>query len=123
MDLFKKCINFGGKVNAFTKVLDKIHFMKNDNKDSVEKMPIHTLKVWVHKLTMVVFMFKDPRKKHVIGLVCSIDKISDELSLTMAKEGFWFKKLKDKTTQDNHDRWDEIFEVFQIEKEKFARDC
>jgi hypothetical protein len=41
----------------------------------------------------------------------------------MAKEGFWFKELKDKTTQDNYDHWDEIFEVFQIEKEKFARDC
>jgi hypothetical protein len=39
-----------------------------------------------------------PKKKHVVGSICSIDKINDGLSLTSVKKGFWFKQLKDKTT-------------------------
>ncbi len=53
------------------------------------------MKVGVHKLMMVVLMLKDLKKKKVVGLVCPIDKISDELSLTNAKKGFKFKGLKD----------------------------
>jgi hypothetical protein len=42
--------------------LMEFHF-KNNNEDFVKKMPIHTLKVWVHKLMMVVFILKKSRKK------------------------------------------------------------
>jgi hypothetical protein len=45
------------------KTLIEFDFNKNKNKDFVKKMPIHTFKVWVHDLTMVVVMFKDLRKK------------------------------------------------------------
>jgi hypothetical protein len=84
-------------------------------------MPIHALKVWVHELAMVVFMLKDPRKKEVVGLVYRINKIGNQFSLTNAKKGFKFKGLKDKTTQDVHDCWDEFFEVLKIEKDKLAK--
>ncbi len=67
-------------------------------------------------------MLKDLKKKKVVGLVCPIDKISDELSSTNAKKGFKFKGLKDKTAQDVCDRWDKFFEVLEIEKDKLARD-
>jgi hypothetical protein len=51
---------------------------------------------------MVIFMLDDLKKK-VVGFICLIDKISDELSLTNAKKGFQFKELKDKTAQNIHD--------------------
>jgi hypothetical protein len=37
--------------------------IKNNNEDFIKKMPIHALKVWVHKLVMVIFMLKNSRKK------------------------------------------------------------
>jgi hypothetical protein len=102
--------------------LIEFHFIKNEKEKSVKKMPIHTLEVWAHELTMVVFMFEDPCKKQVVGLICLIEKINNELSHTSANKCFKFKNMKVKTMQDIHDRWDEFFEVFQIEKEKLARD-
>jgi hypothetical protein len=105
-----------------TKYSIKFHFIKNDNKDLVKKMLIHTLKVWVHELAMVVLMLEDLIKKWVVAFVCLIDKISDELSLTSANKGFRLKELKDKIAQDVYDRWDEFFEVLQIENNKSARD-
>jgi hypothetical protein len=71
--------------------LIEFHFIKNDNKDSVKKMPIHRLKVWVHKLAIVILMLKDPKKKQVVGLVCPIDRINNELSLINVEKGFKFK--------------------------------
>lgn len=120
--LSKNVSTWGVRLMPSQESLIEFHFMKNDNEDSIKKMPIHALKVWVHKLTTVVFMFENPRRKHVVGLVCLIDKINDGFSLTRVKKGFWFKELKDKTTQDNRDLWDEFFEVFQIEKDELARD-
>jgi len=105
-----------------TKYSIEFHFIKNDNKDLVKKMLIHTLKVWVHELAMVVLMLEDLIKKWVVAFVCLIDKISDELSLTSANKGFRLKELKDKIAQDVCDRWDEFFEVLQIENKKSARD-
>jgi hypothetical protein len=67
-------------------------------------------------------MLEDLKKKQVISFVYSIDRFSDELSLTSAKKGFMFKELKEKARQDVHDPWDEFFEVFQIEKDELARD-
>jgi hypothetical protein len=63
-------------------------------------MPIHALNVWAHKLAMVIIMLEDPRKKHVVGLVYSIDKINNELSQTSVDKGFKFKDMKAKTAQD-----------------------
>jgi hypothetical protein len=70
---------------------------------------------------MVIFMLDDLKKK-VVGFICLIDKISDELSLTNAKKGFQFKELKDKTAQNICDHWDEFFKVLQIEKDESTRD-
>lgn len=80
------------------------------------------MKIWVHKSVTIVFMLEDLKKKQVISFVYSIDRFSDELSLTSAKKGFMFKELKEKARQDVHDPWDEFFEVFQIEKDELARD-
>ncbi len=80
------------------------------------------MKVWVHELAMVVFMVKVLKNKYVVGLVCSIDRISDELSLTSVKKGFKFKELKEKTMQDVCDCWDEFFKVLQIEMDELAKD-
>ncbi len=83
---------------------------------------IHALKVWVHELMMVILMFKDPTKKQVFGLVYPIDRINNEFSLTCVEKGFKFKELKDKIMQDIRDHRDELFEVFQIEKDESTRD-
>jgi len=58
----------------------------------------------------------------VVGLVYSIDKISDELSQIGASKGFKFKDMKVKTAQDVCDCWDEFFEILQIEKDKPTKD-
>jgi hypothetical protein len=42
------------------------------------KCPIHTFKIWAHKLAMIVFMLDDLHKKQIVGLICPIDRISDE---------------------------------------------
>lgn len=85
-------------------------------------MPIHALKVWVHELVMVIFMLEDSKKKQVVGSVCPIDKISDELFRTNVEKGFQFKELKNKIVQNIHDHFDEFFKVLQIEKDELARD-
>ncbi len=59
--------------------LIEFHFINNEKEDFMKEMPIHTLKFWAHELVMVVFMFEDPCKKQVVGVVCLIEKISDEL--------------------------------------------
>jgi hypothetical protein len=40
---------------------------------------------------MVVIMLKDPQKKQLVGLVYSINRISDELALMLVEEGFIVK--------------------------------
>lgn len=62
---------------------------------------------------MVVLMLKDSQKKQVVGLICSIDKISDELSQTNVDKSFKFKDMKAKTPSDVRDHWDEFFKVLQ----------
>ncbi len=49
-------------------------------------------------------MLEDLCKKHVVGLIYSIDKINNELSQTSADKGFKFKDMKAKTAQDVCDR-------------------
>ncbi len=58
----------------------------------------------------------------MVGLICTINRISDELSQTNANKDFKFKDMKAKIAQDVCDRWDEFFEVLQIEKDKLTRD-
>jgi hypothetical protein len=62
------------------------------------------------------------KNKQVVGFICSIDNINNELSLISAEKGFKFKELKNKIAQDVCDPWDKFFEVLQIEKDKLARD-
>jgi len=69
----------------------EFHFINNDNEDSVKKIPIHMLKVSIHKVAMVIFMLNDPKKKQIISLIYLTNKISDELFLTSIKKGFRFK--------------------------------
>jgi hypothetical protein len=54
-------------------------------------MPIQDLKVWTHDSDMVIVMFKDPCKKILLGLIYSINIISNELTLTSIEKGFFVK--------------------------------
>ncbi len=47
----------------------------------MKKMPIQDLKVWAHDVNMVVVMLKDPRKKKLSNVICSINRIKDELTV------------------------------------------
>jgi hypothetical protein len=60
--------------------LIEFHFINNEKEDSVKKMPVHMLEVRAHELTMVIFMLEDPCKKQLVGFICPIEKISNELS-------------------------------------------
>ncbi len=77
--------------------LIEFHFIKNEKKIFMKNMPIHTLEIWAHELTMVVFMLENTCKKQVVGLICLIEKISNELSQTSANKCFKFKDMKAKT--------------------------
>jgi len=64
LDPLKERIALGGEANACKRVLDGIPLHQEMiMRTPLKKMPIHTLKVWVHKLVMVVFMLKDSRNK------------------------------------------------------------
>lgn len=69
---------------------NKFHLIKNGNQDSMKKMPVHDMKVWVHDLDMIVLMLEDPRKKQLASLVYSINRIDDELAPTLVKRGFFY---------------------------------
>ncbi len=92
--------------------LIKFHFINNNNEDFVKKMPIHTLKVWAHKFAMVVLMLKDPRKKQVINLIYSVDKISNEVTFTNVEKRFKFKDMKAKIVQDIFLSLGQVFKSF-----------
>ncbi len=62
---------------------------------------------------MVVLMLEDLHKNQVAGLICSIERISDELTQTNVDKSFKFKDMKVKTMQDVCDHWDEFFKVLQ----------
>jgi hypothetical protein len=59
-------------------------------------MPIHALKVWVHKFGKVVLTLEDPCKKKEVGFICPIYKINDELTLTTLTKGFMVKDMREK---------------------------
>jgi hypothetical protein len=63
----------------------EFHFIKNGNSNLVKKMPIQDLKAWAHDLDMVVVMLEDSQKEQLMGLVCSINRISNEFALTLKK--------------------------------------
>jgi hypothetical protein len=60
--LSKSILAWGARPMLAQESLMEFHF-KNNNEDFVKKMPIHALKVWVHKLVMVVFTLENSRKK------------------------------------------------------------
>jgi hypothetical protein len=74
----------------------------------MKKMPIQDLKAWAHDLNMVIVMLEDPQKKHLVGLIYSINKITDELAPTLVKKGFFVKIMKDKTSHDIIVKWNEF---------------
>jgi hypothetical protein len=78
----------------------EFHFIKNGNQDSMKNMPMQDLKAWVHDLDMVVVMLKDPQKKKLVGFICSINKITNELAPMLIEKGFLMKNTKDKTSHN-----------------------
>jgi hypothetical protein len=74
----------------------------------MKKMPIQDLKAWAHDLNMVTIMLEDPRKKQLAGLVCSINKINDELAPMLIEKGFLVKNMKDKTSHNAIIKWNEF---------------
>jgi hypothetical protein len=78
-------------------------------------MSIQDLKAWAHDLDMVIVMLKDPWKKQLAGLVCSINRINHELAPTSIEKGFLVKNMKDKTLHNVVIRWNEFFERLKIE--------
>lgn len=85
-------------------------------------MPIRALKVWAHKFGKVVLTLEDPCKKKEVGLICPIDKINDELTLTSLTKVFTVKDMREKIEQDNLECWNEFFELMQIDKDKLTQD-
>jgi hypothetical protein len=61
--LLNNVLAWGVKFMLGHNTLIKFDFIKNKNKDFVKKMPIHALKVWAHKLAMVIVMLEDPHKQ------------------------------------------------------------
>ncbi len=100
----------------------EFHLIKNRNKDSVKKMPIHNWKVWAHDLNMVVIMLEDPRKKQLVGLVYSINQISNEFTPTSIEKGFVVKNMKDKTSHNIIVCWNDFVKVLKIENHKSQKD-
>jgi hypothetical protein len=49
---------------------------------------------------MVVIMLEDPWKKQLVGLICSINKMSDEFALMSIEKGFFMKNMKEKILHD-----------------------
>jgi hypothetical protein len=89
---FSKSISaWGPRLILAQEFLKEFYFIKNDNENSIIKMPIQRLKVWVHELATVILMFKDPKKKQVVGLVFPIDRINNEISLINIEKSFRFK--------------------------------
>jgi len=80
------------------------------------------LKVWAHDLDMVVVMLKDPQKKQLVGLICSINRINDELAPTLVEKGFFVKNMKDKTSHDVIIKWNEFIELLKIEQDKSQKE-
>ncbi len=77
-------------------------------------MPIQVLKAWAHDLDMVDIMLKDPQKKQLVGLVCSMNRISEELTLMSINKGFFVKKMKEKTLHNIVIKWNEFTELLKI---------
>jgi L-fucose isomerase-like protein len=67
---------------------------------------------------MVVVMLEDPWKKQLAGLVCSINRISNELALTSIEKDFFVKNMKDKTSHDVVVKWNEFIELLKIVQDK-----
>lgn len=87
----------------------------------MKKMPIQDLKAWVHDLDMVVIMLEDPWKKQFVGLICSINKMSDEFALMLVGKGFVMKNMKDKTLHNVIIKWNEFIECLKIEQDELQK--
>jgi hypothetical protein len=88
----------------------------------VKKMPIQDLKVWAHDLDMVIVMLEDPRKKQLASLVWSINKISNELTLTSIEKGFFVKNMKDNISHNVIIKLNEFVELLKIEQDELQKE-
>jgi hypothetical protein len=75
------------------------------------------MKVWAHDLDIMVLMLEDLRKKQLVGLVYSINQISDELTPTSIEKCFIISTMEEKTAHDIIVHWNEFVELFKIKKD------
>jgi hypothetical protein len=73
----------------------EFYFEKNGIENMVPWMPFHNMAWWALSSDDRILFLKDPHKKQLVGLVCSVKKLDDALAPTNAKKRFEVKKIKD----------------------------
>jgi hypothetical protein len=58
------------------------------------QMLFHDMAWWAPSLEDVILFFEDPRKKQLVGLVCSVKELDDALTSTNTKKGLRSTKLR-----------------------------
>ncbi len=81
-------------------------------------MPIHSLVFYMHAFDKVIIMMEDMRKKKQIGLICLASSLNDELMPSSVDKGLKFKGIKDLDAIEVSVKWNEFYELVQLEKEE-----
>jgi hypothetical protein len=116
LDLFQLKISLTSWVIYIVKSQEsslEFHFIKNGNHDYVKKMPIHSIKVWVHELGMVVVFLEDLRRKKQVGLVYPCIKMYNDL---IFYRGFKIGGLASQTTKDITEQWTNFHKLWMPER-------